>query len=144
MNLLCALLNLHIYTRGTLKVWPILINSTDLIGQLIMYVFDIYSFHTSEFLQTYYHYIPLLLMKSLLCTVGSHFHTQWHLDYSYHGSTYEWWTHNILLHGCNMISGLGADIYFSPWLFGCLLFGPCHVFVSSNNKPDRARCLSLC
>ena len=39
------------------------INSLDQI-QLIMYVLDIYIFYTSEFLQTYYHYIPPLFMKS--------------------------------------------------------------------------------
>ena len=42
----------------------VLANSIDLIDQLIMYVLYMYSFHTSVFLQTYCHYIPLLLMNS--------------------------------------------------------------------------------
>ena len=61
---MCALLHLHTYAGDTLKVWPKLISSIDLMGRLIMYALDIYNFHTSKFLQTYYHNIPLLVMKS--------------------------------------------------------------------------------
>ena len=51
-----VLLYLHTYTGDMLKEWPTLINSGNLIGQLIMYVLDIYNSHTSKFFQTYYHY----------------------------------------------------------------------------------------
>ena len=55
VDLLCSLLDLHIYTRATLKAWPMLISGIDLIGQLIMYVFHIYNFQTYEFLWAYCH-----------------------------------------------------------------------------------------
>ena len=45
------------------KAWPVLTNTIYLIGQEIICVIDTYSFYSSEFLQTYYHYIYFLLMK---------------------------------------------------------------------------------
>ena len=60
----CALYYIYIDIGVMPKAWPMLINSIDLIGQLVIHVFDIYIFYTSKFLWTYYSYIPLLLMKS--------------------------------------------------------------------------------
>ena len=56
MNLHVCILQLHIYTWGTLMVWPMPINSIDIIGQLIIYVLDIYILHTFWLLRAYYHY----------------------------------------------------------------------------------------
>ena len=53
---------IYIYTRGTLRAWPMLTASIDLIGQSIVYVFDIYIIFSLELLQIYYCYITLLLM----------------------------------------------------------------------------------
>ena len=52
----CSQSHQYIYTVGMPKAWPAHANSIDPIGELTIYVFDIYNFHTSEFLQSYYHY----------------------------------------------------------------------------------------
>ena len=52
MNLLCALYYIYIYTGDALRVWPMFINSSDLIGQLIMNVLNIYILHAVELSQT--------------------------------------------------------------------------------------------
>ena len=56
MNPLCIQLHLHVYTASMLKVWPMLINSNGLIGQMIENVLDLYNFLIYEFLQTHYRY----------------------------------------------------------------------------------------
>ena len=66
---LCTILHLHMYTGSMVLEWPMLINSIDLIGELNIYVFDVYILHTFELLQTYYHYILMQLLGSLAgCT----------------------------------------------------------------------------
>ena len=45
-SVLDIILQLHIYTRGILRVWSMFINSSGHIGPLVMYVLDIYILHT--------------------------------------------------------------------------------------------------
>ena len=70
-----------------------------------------------------------LLLESvqILClhVLESHFHTQWYIDYKYHGSAPKWWSYGVLLHGCNMLSGFGMELFLSPWLSGCLMLDLC-------------------
>ena len=81
-----------------------LINTIDLFGWINMHVLIIQILHTSDLLQTCYHYIPLLLMKRshtfhgllmenvqvlYLCALRSHFATLQDMDYIYFGSAYE-------------------------------------------------------
>ena len=63
MNLLLhVLLYIYVYTMDTLRVWPVLTITIDIIGQSTMCMLEIYVVDSSKLLHLYYHYTPLLLM----------------------------------------------------------------------------------